>query len=312
MAALINQKINSLSEEIKALPYFVNGDCKIERLTGGESHQCFKVTVNKNAIEKSVFVKSLTGHQQTAQAEIASNLVAAEKGVAPAIIYYSASWLVAEFITGNSLTDFYQQQTGSATMNKVTVAMNLMVKTHQLTPPVNHPILAIKKLLYRQASNIKLSQYQHVALDNIIGEITPLQTKHSNLVLCHGDVNYENIRLSASFNAENPLEHAWLVDFECSSLAEAEYDIAMFIAINKLGIKDINAVIHDYQQFSHAAVNEDKVRAYLACCYLINGLWYFEAGYQHKQAQRLIANAHQQLILFDQLGLLKEKITLLF
>lgn len=312
MAALINQKINSTSEEIKALPCFTDRDCKIEQLTEGESHQCFKVTINKNTIEKSVFVKSFAGHQQTAKAEISSHIIAAKMAVAPAIIYHSASWLVTEFITGDSLASFYKQQKGNLVNNKVTVAMHLMVKTHQLTPPENHPVLAIEKLLYHQASNIKLSQSQHVALQKIISEITPPQTKLNHLVLCHGDVNYENIRLSTLFNSENPLEHAWLVDFECSSLAEAEYDLAMFIAINEFSVNDINTLIQDYQQFTNATINEEKVRAYLACCYLINGLWYFEASYQDKQAQKLIAKAHQQLILLDQLGLLTEKITLLF
>ncbi|MBA6352546.1 phosphotransferase [Colwellia sp. BRX9-1] len=312
MAALINQKSNSSSEEIKALPCFIHRDCKIERLTGGESHQCFKVTVNKNTIEQNFFVKSFAGHQQTAQAEIASHLLAANMGVAPAIIYHSAAWLVTEFITGDSLSGFYKQQTVSVANNKVTVAMYLMVKTHQLTPPENHPVLAIEELLYHQASNSKLSQSQHVALKKIISEITPPQAKHNHLVLCHGDVNYENIRVSALFTNENPQKHTWLVDFECSCLAEAEYDLAMFIAINEFSVNDIDALIQDYQQFTNATIDKEKVCAYFACCYLINGLWYFEAGYQHKQAQKLMAKAHQQFVLFDQLGLLTEKITLLF
>jgi thiamine kinase-like enzyme len=312
VAALTNQKSNSSSEEIKALPCFTHRDCKIERLTGGESHQCFKVTVNKNTIEQNFFVKSFVGHQQTAKAEIASHLLAANMAVAPAIIYHSASWLVTEFINGDSLTGFYKQQTVSVANNKLTVAMYLMVKTHQLTPPENHPVLAIEELLYHQASNSKLSQSQHIALQKIISEITPPQAKHNHLVLCHGDVNYENIRVSALFNNESPQKHAWLVDFECSCLAEAEYDLAMFIAINEFSVNDIDVLIQDYQQFTNATIDEQKVRTYLACCYLINGLWYFEAGYQHKQAQKLMAKAHQQLVLFDQLGLLTEKITLLF
>ena len=312
MVALINQKSNSSSEEIKALPCFIHRDCKIGRLTGGESHQCFKVTVNKNTTKQNFFVKSFNGHQQTAQAEIASHLLVAEIGVAPAIIYHSASWLVTDFITGDSLSDFYKKQTVSVANNKVTVAMYLMVKTHQLTPPENHPVLAIEELLNHQASNSKLSQSQHVALQKIISEITPPQAKHNHLVLCHGDVNYENIRVSVLFTNENPLKHAWLVDFECSCLAEAEYDLAMFIAINEFSVNDIDALIQDYQQFTNATIDKEKVCEYLACCYLINGLWYFEAGYQHKQAQKLMAKAHQQFVLFDQLGLLTEKITLLF
>ena len=104
--ALVFKESNHISEEIKALPCFVNHLCEVERVTGGESHACFKVTLSKNDGEVCYFVKSFSGHQETAKAEVSVNLLAAEAGLAPAIIYYSPLWLVCEFIYGDSLAKF--------------------------------------------------------------------------------------------------------------------------------------------------------------------------------------------------------------
>jgi thiamine kinase-like enzyme len=313
-------KINKeIYEEIKALSCFVNHNCRIEPLTGGESHACFKVTFSQNSLEEvSCFVKSLAGHQETAIAEIASNLLAAEAGLAPAIIYHSPLWLVCEFIIGDSLANFINGNLAHVSINKIMVAMNLMVKTHQLKPSENHQILDIERLLVRQKNQQHVTSLQHVALNITISKIVPLQAEHIDLVLCHGDINYENIRLSDSFKENYSLEKTWLVDYECSYLAEAEYDIAMFIAVNELCVEDIDTVINSYNQYStvevKVSINIDKakVRTYLACCYLINGLWYFEAAAEGKQDQTLLAKARQQFNLFDQLELLAEKVAPLF
>jgi hypothetical protein len=322
MSALVNQKIESIAEEIKALPCFVLGSCKIEPLVGGESHACFKVTFSKDAVEACYFVKSLAGHLETAKEEIAVNLLAAEAGLAPAIIYHSPLWLVCAFIHGDSLANFDVENVTHVSINKIMIAMNLMVKTHQLTPPPNHPVLDIEALLVRQKNQQFVTPLQHVALNITISKVVPPQANRSDLVLCHGDVNYENIRLSDSFKNDYSLDKTWLVDYECCSLAEAEYDIAMFIAVNALCVKDIDAVIQCYQQYANVSfgaylgielkINKEKVRAYLACCYLINGLWYFEAASEKEQAAPLFEKARQQFLLFDELELLEEKVTPLF
>jgi hypothetical protein len=312
VSALTNLNLQKSIEEIKALPCFAQGHCKVAPLIGGESHACFKVTLSKNSVEESYFVKSLAGHQETAEAEIASNLLAAAAGLTPEIIYHSSLWLVSVFIPGDSLANFDVENVAHISINRVMIAMNLMVKTHQLTPAESHPILAIEKLLVRQKNQPHVTALQHVALNITISKVVPNQADHKDLVLCHGDINYGNIRLSESFNQDYSLSKTWLVDFECSYLAEAEYDIAMFIAINQLDVADVDVVIQHYLQYSTVSIDNEKVRAYLACCYLINGLWYFEAASEKEHAETLMVKARQQFALFDQLELLEEKVTPLF
>jgi hypothetical protein len=308
----MNQSIDNISQEIKALPCFAKGEYKITPLAGGESHECFSVISTVNSIEMDYFVKSLADHKETAIAEIASNLLAAEAGLAPTIIYHSPMWLVCQFIAGDSLAHYCAENVTRLPINKIMIAMNLMAKTHQLKLPVNHPTLAIEPLMLSQTINKAITPSQMTVLNEIIVKITPSQSKSNRLVLCHGDVNDENIRLSDSFNPESPLDHTWLVDFECSCLAEAEYDIAMFIAINGLMLTDVDIAIQSYQQCADVVIDKEKVVAYLACCYLINGLWYIEATINSNQSQIFIAKARQQFVLFDQLNLLEDKVAPLF
>jgi thiamine kinase-like enzyme len=308
----MNQSIDNISQEIKALPCFAKGQYKITPLAGGESHECFSVISTVNSIEMDYFVKSLADHKETAIAEIASNLLAAEAGLAPTIIYHSPMWLVCQFIAGDSLAHYCAENVTRLPINKIIIAMNLMAKTHQLKLPVNHPTLAIEPLMLSQTINKAITPSQMTVLNEIIVKITPSQSKSNRLVLCHGDVNDENIRLSDSFNPESPLDHTWLVDFECSCLAEAEYDIAMFIAINGLMLTDVDIAIQSYQQCADVVIDKEKVVAYLACCYLINGLWYIEATINSNQSQIFIAKARQQFVLFDQLALTQEKVVPLF
>lgn len=307
-------------EEIKNLPCFIERDCQINLLTGGESHRCFKVTLNHGDIEKNYFVKSLIGHQSTAMAEVDCNVLAAEIDLSPSIIYHSSLWLVSEFIEGESVASFSSVQADFSSTDEIMIAMNLMVKTHQLKATKNHQSLNItelfNELLTKLFTNLQtqrhFTQYQQVSLHKVIEEITSVLQAHDHLVLCHGDLNYENIRLSHAFDKNQLAKQAWLVDFECCCLAEAEFDIAMFIAINKLSMSDMDTVIQCYQQYSNSTLKIEKVRRYLACCYLINGFWYFKAAGESEGANDLLSKARQQFVLFDQLGLLKSNVDKLF
>lgn len=307
MSVLVSEKNNPTYEEIKTLPCFAQGYCNVTPIIGGESHVCFKVDLSKDGTETSYFVKSLAGHQETAKAEVAVNLLAAEAGLAPTIAYHSPLWLVCEYIHGESLERFSVEKASLTSHDKIMITMNLMSKVHQLKHPNNHPVLAINELLLNLAGDIKATHLQQAFVNEVIEKIMPLQLTSDNLVLCHGDVNYENIRLSDSFNKDHLLEKTWLVDFECSCLAEAEYDIAMFIAINALNAEDVEVVIKRYQQYTKIRVDDAKVRTYLACCYLINGLWYLKLAIDDKKNLIARLKSRQQLVFFDQLMLLKNQ-----
>ena len=312
MSTLINDESNHISQEIKALPCFSDGSCIVTPIIGGESHACFKVTFSKDGTETSYFVKSLVGHQETAKVEVAVNLLAAEAGLAAAIVYHSPRWLVCEYIQGESLEKFSAENPYLAPNDKIMIAMNLMSKVHRLKHSSNHPVLAIKELLLNLAADIKATHLQQAFVNEVIENIIPLRLPNNNLVLCHGDVNYENIRLSDSFNKGHLLEKTWLVDYECSCLAEAEYDIAMFIAINALSAEDVEVVIKHYQQYALISINDEKLRAYLAYCYLINGLWYLKLAIDDKKNRFSKLKSHQQFVFFDQLMLFENKAIDLF
>jgi len=280
-------------------------------LTKGESHLCFKVTFSQNGAKNYYFVKSLIEHQLTSPAEVNSHLVAAENGLAPAVIFYSSSWLVSEFIDGYSLHQFCANHPNFSLSSKVTIAMSLMAKSHQLKASKEHLVINVVELLTGQV-NLKIyTQQQKVKLRKIIKKITNFQYLNNSLVLCHGDLNDENIRLSAEFEPNQLTEKIWLVDFECSSLAEAEYDVAMFIAINQLSENNIDEVVHCYQQYSMLELSREKVLSYLACCYLINGLWYLGVRGESTHYKAFTEKALQQLALFDQLALAEDKVVLL-
>ena len=186
-----------------------------------------------------------------------------------------------------------------------------MAKNHQLKASAEHLVINVIELLASQVNLQIYTPQQKVELNKIIKKITRFQCSNIDLVLCHGDLNDENIRLSAEFEPSQLTEKTWLVDFECSSLAEAEYDVAMFLAINQLSVSNIDEVVYRYKQHSTRPLNREKIRNYLACCYLINGLWYLEMGSESKQAKAFKEKARQQFVFFDQLALAEEKVVAL-
>jgi thiamine kinase-like enzyme len=68
---------------------------------------------------------------------------------------------------------------------------------------------------------------------------------------------------------------AWLIDFECAQLAPAEFDLAMFIAVNTFGKQDITQLIAKYQTLVPTyKLNSSLLQYYLLYSFFINGLWY--------------------------------------
>ncbi len=301
--------MSALFDEIKALPCFTKIDCQLSPIAGGESHCCFKVTLQESGIEKSYFVKSLCDHQTTASAEVASSIVAGEAQLAPAVIYHSPLWLVTDFIDGQSLQEFTTNNSAFSSDESISLVMSLMVSTHKLLGSDKHSVINVIELLNDQINQPCFTKKQQVSLAKVISEVANFQLFDNHLVLCHGDINYENIRLSHTFEQSQLTKQAWLVDFECSGLAEPEYDAAMYMAINLLPHENIDHVISYYQQYSAVTLNDKKLRCYLACCYLINGLWYVEKAGKSEQANAFLAKARQQFIFFDRLELFKEKMT---
>lgn len=263
----------------------------------GLSHHCYIVTAVNLDSQKSAkyFVKSLSSHPSTEQNERLVAQSAAALNLSPSVIYQSKDWLVTQYIEGYSL--FENQYTIS---EKIAVSMRLLQNFHQVTPMDKISSQSIKSLIEAQIKMNAFTQAQQSFLMTLNQKINTF-AQVSEPVVCHGDLNFTNILIDKRANA-------WLVDYECTSIGCAEYDVAMFIAINNLSNCDFAYIFDCYQGKSKKSLKADLVHAYLACCYLINGLWYQERSYHTRENDQYIDLAHQQYSQFDRLNLTDKKL----
>ncbi|MEW6995401.1 phosphotransferase [Colwelliaceae bacterium MEBiC 14330] len=266
-----------LLNELKSLPCFTDIQ-SIELITEGLSQTAIKVTTTSQIF----FAKKLK--QATANTEIACALLCAnlankyhlEQGIteqlAPQVIYHDRKWLVTDFINGLPLAD---KNIGNHP--KITIALKLMAKLHQLPitlasqpiPPLN-PIATINDLVTQLPAS--LSSYGNIlmiiskSLSTNIESIIA-QTKTGN-VICHGDINFSNI-------LQDNCNRAWLIDFECAQLAPAEFELAMFIAVNNIAKQDITDLVAQYQTLVPTCkLKSSLLSHYVVYSFFINGLWY--------------------------------------
>ncbi|MDO6445466.1 phosphotransferase [Colwellia sp. 1_MG-2023] len=258
----------------------------------GLSHHCFIVTAVNLDSQKSAkyFVKSLSLHASTEQNERLVAQSAAISNLSPQVIYHCKEWLVTEYIEGYSL--FENQYTIA---EKIAVAMKLLQDFHQLAPIEQVSSLSLQSLIEAQINANVFSDQQKSFLFQLNQDINDF-TQVTEPVVCHGDLNFTNILIDKQ-------SKAWLVDYECTSIGSAEYDVAMFIAINNLSNCDFSYIFDCYQGQSKKPLNHALVHAYLACCYLINGLWYQEHSHNIIDNDQYIDLAYQQYSQFDRLKL---------
>jgi len=272
------------------------GICIVEPIITGLSHSCFNVSLTSSPIKETsnYFVKSLIGHENTSANEIISAKLAMEQSITPKVIFSSAKWLVTDFVSGQILTtlDISKQ-------NKISTAIALIAKFHQTKANNKIHSLSIGQIVNSQIRSAKLSVNKQVILKTICAQILTFD-EGKNKVLCHGDVNFSNILIDKQGKA-------WLVDFECSFIGCAEFDLAMFIAVNHLPISSLPLIISHYQKTLATSystlLNKQLIHSYLACCYLINGLWYQNNANPPTSKKQYLALARQQYEAFDQLQL---------
>jgi len=270
--------------------------CSVEPIATGLSHSCFKVSlINSTTKETSnYFVKSLTGHENTSANEVISAKLAMAQSIAPKVIFSSTQWLVTDFVNGQILTTV-----DISTQDKISTAIALIAKFHQAKANNKIHSLSIEQIVKSQISSANLTVNKQVMLKCLCEQILAFD-EGNNKVLCHGDVNFSNILIDKQ-------RKAWLIDFECSFIGCAEFDLAMFIAVNHLPISSLPLIISHYQQTLatsyNTPLNKQLIHAYLACCYLINGLWYQNNALSPATKKQYLALALQQYKAFDQLQL---------
>lgn len=250
---------NQLCEMIKTLPCFValnnQSSLNIKRIEAGQSSLCFEVKHN----DKRYFVKY--GYNLSFfENELKTSKAASHIALSPKVIYAANGWLVNEFVCGETL-----DRSHTSTPYKIGVSLDLMKQCHSLQ--VVLPLLNITKIITHIANNSCFSNDQK---DHIQALLCKLPTEFgNNYVVCHSDINFSNIIMTNS--------KAWLIDFECACLAEKEFEIAMFFAINLLTVDEQNYALKLYQTLNpHAAINMKSLNTYLLYSYLLNGLWYIE------------------------------------
>lgn len=271
--------------------------CAIERLCLGLSHHCFIVTAVNLDSQKSTkyFVKSLSQHISTEKNERLAAQAAAVSKISPKVIFNSKDWLVTEYIEGYTL--FENQY---SIEDKISVAMKLLHEFHQLSPPEQITSLSLKLLIDEQIKANGFSDKQQLFLTHLNQDITNFE-QAAEPVICHGDLNFSNMIIDKQAKA-------WLVDYECTAIGCAEYDVAMFIAINNLSKSDYSHVVQSYQGKSEKTLKPALIQSYLACCYLVNGLWYQERSKKDVESDQYIELAYQQYHRFDLLNISENKL----
>lgn len=236
----------------------------------GLSSQCYQVYADN----KVFFAKQLT----TTNESILS-VAAASKNISPKVIYHDQHWLITQFIVGENLSLCSQ-----TIDEKILITIKLMAQCHQL---VASPIELIPEdITHTLINKTHFSTSQKIELQQIANQLISSLEHTTHLVCCHGDVNFSNILLSLK-------SEALLVDYECACIAPAEYDLAMFIAINGLSKNKITTIVNHYKTHSAIDINITLLNHYLLFCYFINGLWFIDA-YHKTDLSKFVCLAKKQ------------------
>jgi len=278
-----------LKADLDLLPCFIR-IASISPIEQGDSHQSFKV-IDQN---KVYFVKRLSKLQNVDENNLVVE-ISRQLSITPTLIFSTAHWQVYEYINGQSLA-----LTSLSMMDKVNTCIDVMVLCHDelsfIAKDINLHTLNPRKVI--NELSINLSEQQWEFIDKIVDKLcNPLLV--SPVTICHGDINFFNIITE---------QHVWLIDFECACLADAEFDIAMMIAINELDYTSIRIIIeyciksYQFKSKNKVKLSKDMIMNYLSFCYLINGLWYKERS--GKVGSDLFSNkANKQFDYFDKLSL---------
>jgi|GEM_PF-1390182 len=249
----------------------------IQRIKAGQSSLCFLVEHQSN----KYFVKYNNQYSQYSNNDIVENhafnseviasQAASNMGLSPKIIYWNEHWLVSEFIEGKTL-DVRELHI----YKKIDIALDLLIKCHSIKHDL--PPLQPQKII---EDTIKTGYFSDIE-QNFTRALFckfPLSDPGNNLVFSHGDINFSNI-----ISTKN---QAWLVDYECACIAEREFEIAMFLAINTLNSLDILYAISSYEKLSGYKLKQSKLNGYLLYSYLLNGLWYIQKSREKKSSTPL-------------------------
>ena len=153
---------------------------------------------------------------------------------------------------------------------------------------IDLPSLELKSVVHNLLVDSGLSEQQYICIESTLKKLPKINIGRP-LVVCHGDVNFSNVIFG---------KNTYLVDFECACKAEAEYDLAMMIAINLLNKSQQSTLLTTYEINNSIKPCYDRLSSYLPYCYLINGLWYL-LKYREEGHSKYYQLAQKQFSAFD-------------
>jgi len=289
----MKSKREALYKKIKALPCFALDEIEtlvITNIEAGQSSQCFDVSI-QGIKSKRYFVK-FNADSVTFKNEVEASNYASDIKLSPQVFYSDKNWMVNEFIQAKSL-----DKLEASVKSKIELSVKLIQQCHTLgakLPQLNLPVIVTDII---NTERFSASQKEHVM--HIVSNIPSFsETAENELVLCHSDVNFSNVLFKHN--------QAWLIDFECACLADKEFELAMFMAINFLTIEEQTYTVNCYENLNNVTsskLDKDKLAVYLTYSYLINGLWYFDkANEKHCKPKELFYTLSiKQLKLFDKM-----------
>lgn len=254
----------------------------IEPIIAGLSHYCFKVISMQTIYFVKLFTasKSLSEYPSTTDHSPSTDKcvnsvhhlnvqhAAYLKGLSAKVIEADeqGSYMVCEYIDGVTLLNSTHNDT-----SKLDILANVLVACHQLDAAAAQLDLAtviyelLDKCAFTHSSKQKIST-------RFNSQLTQISVAVNHLVLCHGDVNVNNIIVKG--------ECSYLIDWEYCCLAEPEYDIAMAMSINQLNKVQQQTLLEYYQKYCLAnrkyVLSAEKINRYLELCNIINALWFHQ------------------------------------
>lgn len=282
----------TIVKKIKQLPCFAEQICEVKTIEQGLSGHNFKVTTYQEDKQAPVdyFVKWFKSPSEQSQVEVSTTRFFAQQGLSPQVLFSSQDCLVSRFVAGGTLQTHWEQGTLSKDICLKQTA-RLLATLHKVVVGSSLETFDMSSLLNTLLNNATLLSSEHELLIRTINQLPKLQSEKSPVV-CHGDANFSNV-------LKETQHQFWLIDFECSILTDAEFDIAMSIAINLLDESAKGVLMQEYQKLSAGLLDVDLVDAYLPYCYLINALWFIAKAKCAPHATGLGYKAKEQLLYFD-------------
>ncbi len=276
-----------LVKSLTLLPCFSGGtaqnkisECIVTPINKGQSSLCFDVLhTGKRYFVK--YVKPMAG----VNAEAVAVVAASNHQLSPSVVYVDDNWLVTVFEAGQSL-----DENNTIANNKIFTAIDLMAKCHNIT--VDLPVFDVFSAINKLSKSDNFTEVQRIRIVEAISSIDNISS--SKLVFCHGDLNYSNVLVG---------DKTWLIDYECACLADAEFDLAMFMAINTLTVAEQQTATVYYESKQNVVIDQGRLFSYLQASLLLNGLWYLDKAHSLSLSQSEQVNDELSIDALNKLGL---------